>query len=233
MCTRLRWFAIGISLWLLTPTMSNGQIATNFYEPEMAGKFTNIHPSKSYKTITIQHGSFEDRMQEDEVRLQQGKPFRYGQPLPTSISFKDGNWTTFKDKKIWQVMVTSEDAYTLGVMFSRLQLAPEAELFVYNPTQTIVVGPINSENLHYNQLNTDFVEDDSVIIELIEPINTKMPSTLYVNNIIHRYCDPNKLEFEFLIESPFGTSLTDIPEDSVQKIYVNVISVSSTMDFYL
>ena len=44
MCTYLRTLALGLCLVVCAPFLSVGQIATNFYEPDMAVALGMVHP---------------------------------------------------------------------------------------------------------------------------------------------------------------------------------------------
>lgn len=94
---------------------------------------------------------------------------------------------------VWRSKVKSPGAFTLNLGFTTFKLPPSAQLFIYNPQQTDVLGPFTrSDNETHLQLWTPIIEGDEVVIELqVRPEEVK-DIHLVLSRINHDFKDITK-----------------------------------------
>lgn len=100
-----------------------------------------------------------------------------------------GNWFTGADgTRVWRLGIRSEGAYSINVLFSEYEIPEGAQLFLYNPDQTHILGAFNHlNNSELNKLPVSPVQGDELIIEYQEPANVPFHGRLKVGEVNHDY----------------------------------------------
>ncbi len=109
---------------------------------------------------------------EDEQYRKNGRPMRVAVQQNLSLDIvKAGSTSESNGYRIYRHEVLAPEAGGLSAVFDRLQLAEGARVFLYNAAQTVLIGPITSQQ---NTTNAPFtsghVTGDRLIIELQEPL---------------------------------------------------------------
>lgn len=116
-------------------------------------------------------------------------PFQFGKGIETSFNLSNsGKWFEHPNGRVWKLQITSPKAYSLNLIFNKLYLPENAQLFVYNPGRTMVFGPVTSKNnRNSNTILTDIIGGESIILELYEPMEVLNQSILEIRKVIHGY----------------------------------------------
>lgn len=90
--------------------------------------------------------------------------------------------------KIWRMGIYSKDALSINVLFSEYELPEGAQVFLYNPEQTNVLGSFTHlNNSDLGILPVSPVQGDRLIIEYHEPANAAFPGRLTIGEVNHAY----------------------------------------------
>ena len=120
-------------------------------------------------------------------------PWRFGENIEVDINPRDhGIWSeSANGYRSWHLGISSEGAYSLNLTFDQYKLPPGAELYVYNPEGTDVLGAFteknNQDDLYFA---TTLLAGDALIIEYIEPVDAMFPGILNLELVTHAYRDP-------------------------------------------
>lgn len=143
---------------------------------------------------------------EDETLNQKGNgPYRFGKNFSVNISpDNEGVWYSYPNgDRLWQIAIESPNAYSINLQFSYYNLPPEATLFVYNKSKTMVLGAFTHLNNQDDGLfATDLVKGDQIIVEYFEPFQVKGMGSFTISNVTHAYRNLFSDEFS----RGFGTS---------------------------
>lgn len=99
----------------------------------------------------------------------------------TSFTLADGT-------RVWRLGIRSAKAYSINVLFTEFELPEGAQLFLYNPDQTHILGSFNYlNNSELGILPVSPVQGDELIIEYQEPANVPFHGRLKVGEVNHDY----------------------------------------------
>lgn len=88
--------------------------------------------------------------------------------------------------QVWRLHIISEGAYSINLIFDEYQLDGNAQLFLYSPDRSMVLGSFTSENnSEAGVLATAPVEGDEVVVELIIPRGSD--AKLKIGSVNHDY----------------------------------------------
>lgn len=139
---------------------------------------------------------------EDEVNKKLDVPYRFGVSAKTNFSLENsGTWRPTAGGKVWQIQLTSPNAFSLNFQFDNFELADGAELILYNAERTMQIGPITSAQNNENKIfATDLLQGASVVVELFEPMSARTSSKLNISKVVHGYKN------QFLLAPGYGAS---------------------------
>jgi hypothetical protein len=167
---------------------------------------------KTFKTIsnykTIDTWKFETPdlvalKQEDELYDSSGeRPWRFGHNNYTELNIQNsGTWMDLKNGgRIWQLVLTCEDALTVNLSFTNTEIPEGNELYVYNPDKSFILGSFKQNHIYNGELGTELVPGNTVVIEYYIP-KENPEGFVNVNTVTHGYRTAN----EFM-EKAFGSS---------------------------
>lgn len=193
-------FTLTITLFLIFPFAFFSQIQGDGGVPKT---FKSI---KDYKTIDTWVFSTPDLValkQEDELYDDSGeRPWRFGHNNYTELNLDNsGTWKELANgDKIWQLVLTCEEALTVNLTFSNTHIPEGNELYVYNPEKTFILGSFNQNHLYNGELGTELVPGNTAIIEYYIPKENNLGS-LNVDKVTHGYRTANEF-----FEKAFGSS---------------------------
>lgn len=122
-----------------------------------------------------------------------GGPFRYGVELPVALGLEDaGRFETVPGtgELVWRLELCSPGAYSLGVLFSRFDLPPGAQVFLYDPARTELLGAYGESAENPNgMLAVQPLRGDRVVLEYVEPPGTRARPELAIGTLVHDYLD--------------------------------------------
>lgn len=122
---------------------------------------------------------------------QEGTPLSYSIYKDVNIDIKDkGTVTETAEGKIWQFRIESENARSLGIIFSQYHLPPGAKLFIYNKDQNKIYGAFTAKNnKEKGHLAIAEFPGNEMIIEYYEPLVVDFPGTIIIGKIGQAYRD--------------------------------------------
>lgn len=117
------------------------------------------------------------------------KPFRFASMVPCNINIKENaRVDKIGPGTVWRLGVVSENALSLYAEFSNFELPEGAELFLYNPKKTHVLGAFsNTNNKATGKFSVLPLAGDSLVVEYFEPKNATDTKPLILGQIGHDY----------------------------------------------
>lgn len=99
----------------------------------------------------------------------------------TSFTLADGT-------RVWRLGIRSAGALSINVLFTEYELPDGAQVFLYNPSQTHVLGAFTSaNNSSLEVLPVSPVYGDELIVEYLEPADAPFPGRLKIGEVNHGY----------------------------------------------
>jgi len=174
---------LSLILFILFSFVANAQIT----KTETPYYFTHDFPTE---ITVVETPTFDAQalLEEDKKEILI-KPYRFAKVFPVNINFKaksikkeDGN------NDVWILKIKSENAKSIGLVFSNIELPEGAKLFIYDENKTLLIGAItNQNNKNKKILPTTYLPTDEIIIEYSEPKNTENKADFIVSQISHDY----------------------------------------------
>ena len=143
---------------------------------------------------------------------------------------KDGNWNILDNgTRIWRMGLISSGAASMSIVLAQLDMPNGAKIFVYNPTQTQVLGAFGSENRNEQGiLPIRPLLGDSLIIEYQEPAQAAYNGSFCIEKVAHnRATNTFNSSNQCSPHAHFTDELTR-QKQAVCLLYV----VSSTQSYY-
>ncbi|WP_455629109.1 trypsin-like peptidase domain-containing protein [Parabacteroides chinchillae] len=100
------------------------------------------------------------------------------------------NFTLPDGTRVWRLGIRSPGAYSINILFTRYELPEGAQLFLYNPDRSQILGSFNQmNNSESGILPVAPVQGDELIIEYQEPAKAAFRGKLTVGEVNHAYRD--------------------------------------------
>lgn len=169
---------------------------------------------------------------EDETLNQKGNgPYRFGKNFDVNLNLNNsGSWFSYPNgDRLWQLAISSTNAYSINLQFGYYNLPPDAELFVYNASRTMVIGAFTHLNNQEDGLfATDLVQGDKIIVEYFEPAQVSGMGAFSISTVTHAYRNIFSDEFtkgfgtsgicQFNVACPLSTGWEDQVKSSVMLV---------------
>jgi len=117
-------------------------------------------------------------------------PFRYGYRYDTNINMNThGTWEILDNgDAIWRIIIESEDAYSIGLVYDNFILPEGTTFYVYNEDAGVIFGGYTAAN-NADTFSTPQLPGNTSILEYYEPANTQGNPNIVIDKIIHDYRD--------------------------------------------
>ncbi|MFB6342352.1 trypsin-like peptidase domain-containing protein [Saccharicrinis sp. FJH62] len=141
----------------------------------------------------------------DKIHL---KTLKFAESFPVDLTpDNSGVWSTLSDgSKVWRLLVSSEGAKSLNIIFSKYHIPSGAQLFIYNPEMTQILGSFTSANNKASGILPVMpLDGDKLIVEYIEPANVAFGGELEIGTINHDFMGINDILKDIPIGN-FGSS---------------------------
>lgn len=139
--------------------------------------------TKSIDSYLLPQPDVKVLLEEDAINDKSGNTFwRFAIHHTTNYTiYNSGSWEQLPDGgKIWRLNVSSKGALTLNLIFKDVVIPQGAELFIYNPEKTFVLGRFTQKHITEGQLGSEIIPGNSAIVELFLPKNIENAElTLY------------------------------------------------------
>ncbi|OIN58573.1 hypothetical protein BLX24_13440 [Arsenicibacter rosenii] len=174
---------------LVIPASLNAQVLTRRSASGISFDKSGIGGNQGSPMLVLPAIAVDQLMAEDEAATKMGVPFRFGTKRDADVTITtEGQRSESGGNRLYSYQIYSEGAYSLNLLFDRFHLIDGASLYIYNPGQTMVIGPITSaQNPANNQYWTDIIAGSQLIIELREPLSAAESSDLHLSGVVHGY----------------------------------------------
>jgi lysyl endopeptidase len=117
-------------------------------------------------------------------------PWRFGENI--SVAFNpdnSGSWHLLNNgDRVWRLGLQSPGALSINLTFDRYRLPPGAELYVYTPDRSGVIGAFTDYNHQEDGwFATTLLTGDAVVVEYFEPAGVSFPGELNLATLTHGY----------------------------------------------
>ena len=180
----------GLVLCFLVATLAaNAQVITQRFPAGNKAPATVIGLQGQTPSLTLPAVDVAALTTEDLLRIKAQQPYRFGKNLPVDISLTQaGSITQRAEFQVYQYQLYAPGAYSLNLIIDQLQLAPGAELYLYDPGLTMLIGPITEkQNLQSGEFWSDLIQGEHLILELHQPLNAPSASQVHVSSVVHGY----------------------------------------------
>jgi len=140
--------------------------------------------------IKLPNINLEALILEDEIeQMDKSIPFRFGSPFEVNYNLNNsGEWIETDLGRIWRLSITSEDAYSINLIYNRFVLPDGAEMFIYDEDMTTILGAFTSaNNKEYETFSTAPTKGETTIIEYFEPYDSEFNGELSIGSVVHGY----------------------------------------------
>jgi hypothetical protein len=157
-------------------------------------------PLSNVMTRSYQHDLFEEMPAFDldgELRaednaqaggLRGGYRFAYKFMTDFNSDNSGASFTLPGGDRVWRLGIRSRGALSINVLFTEYELPEGAQVFLYNPSQTHILGAFNHlNNSPLGLLPVSPVSGDELIVEYIEPAGAAFRGRLTVGEVNHGY----------------------------------------------
>ncbi|MDD9893793.1 MAG: hypothetical protein OXT49_09865, partial [Gammaproteobacteria bacterium] len=113
-------------------------------------------------------------------------PLVIGTSRDYRISMSQGQRFKAGDKQVWQLKIQSPASAATSLHFDRFELAPDQQLWIYNPNGSSQYGPYTAAHRNqYGQLWSPAVEGETIVVELHS--QEKTDTALNIAAVNHSY----------------------------------------------
>ena len=118
-------------------------------------------------------------------------PLKYGITIPTNFILANGNYTQTSSGIVWTLSIkVTGGAKNIGLTFDSLHLSPNAQLYLYNVSKTILLGPVKAQNLGQSTVLTAPACRDSILyVYIIETDSSSFHSSFFISKLIAGFVD--------------------------------------------
>ena len=120
------------------------------------------------------------------------KPYKFAETIYVDLNIRNsGNWTTLEDgSSLWQLKITSYEAYSLNLIYDTFHIPPGAEFFLYSENRDMILGAFTDSNHKpHGGFSTAPVIGESIILEYNQPENSNFDGEISISSIAHDYTD--------------------------------------------
>lgn len=208
-----------VIIWCIPSVLFSQVLTQRFAKGEAVEKGVKIKKEiTSGSIIELPKVDIEKLLMEDAEVAGEDVPYRFGYGFDTSYSLKDGEWDNVEGGRLWSLCFKSNGAVSLNFIFNDFSLPDGAFLNIVNSDETIVYGPVTSDNIPQDRFFlSDVIPDSMVTIYLFEPESQKGKSTLIIKKVVHGYRD--YYEINDGLGSPGNSATCNIPVENGYPTY--------------
>jgi len=160
---KIRWFGA----WLLTAAWIGNAVAADAVVPTAFG--AHVMPLSKVESTSLPLLDRAAIAREDAADESRGTAPRFAIPRKLGITPQaHGAWENVDAQtRLWRYRITSHDAQSLNIGFTRFWLPRSARVLIYSPDGSKLRGPITAaDNAPYKQYWTPTVSSPEVVVEL-------------------------------------------------------------------
>jgi hypothetical protein len=144
--------------------------------------------SLSEKMVKMPLFDVKKELAEDE-KFRNDKSLKFAHSFPVSLTPQNsGEWYDIDGYRVWQLVIQSQGAYSLNIIFSKFSIPEGARLFVFNKEKNLILGAFTSQNNKpYKKLAVYPLPGDELIVQYEEPYDAAFNGELEIGEINHDY----------------------------------------------
>ncbi len=157
----------------------------------------NKQLSNEIEEVLMPSFDYEALLKEDAKNMMK-QAYRFAKVFPVNYTMENSGTTHIDDagNKIWRLKISSQNAFSLALIFRNFEIPDMSELYIYTPDETYIFGAITSKNNKKDKiLPTAHIPSDEIIVEYFEPKNVEFKGNFYISDVSHNYRDDNKSEW--------------------------------------
>jgi len=176
----------------------------------------------------------EQIIEQDQIEQQsnQMKPYKFAESINVDLNMDNsGNWTILEDgSSIWQLKITSYDAYSLNLIYDVFNIPPGAEFFLYSEDHTMILGAFTDFNHKpHGGFSTAPVKGETIILEYNQPENSILNGEISISSIAHDYTNIfSKNSFRGYGDSGSCNNNANCPEFSIWQDQISSVAMILT-----
>jgi hypothetical protein len=145
--------------------------------------------SVQFQDNVLKMPSFDVALYDNSSDPDNFKTLKFAHSFPVSITPGNaGSWHETDGFSVWHLMVESDGAYSLNIIFSKFYLPEGARLFIFDKEKKVILGAFTSDNNKpYKKLAISPLPGDKLIIQYEEPINATFRGELEIGEINHDF----------------------------------------------
>jgi V8-like Glu-specific endopeptidase len=183
--TKTLKFSLALVLVITLMSISaHSQVVTRRLMKPDQSREVDIKQLRFYSSELPNQKELNSKMEEQVAR---GEDPVFGHPVPVDVTIRNDEWKRDikKGVRIWQTGISSKGAKALTVSFDKLTLLEGSEIFIYNISRTTVMGPITHSQVRNSAYLTDWIDGDSLIVEVVEPFRNFRTTSLHIKSLLH------------------------------------------------
>lgn len=99
-----------------------------------------------------------------------------------------GEWYKVNNYRIWQLQINSDQAKSIGLVFSKYYLPEGARLFLFDPDKQVVMGAFTSRNNKpHKRMATFPLPGDMLFLQYEEPVDAPFKGELQLAEVNHDF----------------------------------------------
>jgi len=137
--------------------------------------------------INVQQIIEEERIEQESNQM---KPYKFAETIYVDLNMENsGTWTILEDgSSVWQLKITSYDAYSLNLIYDLFNIPPGSEFFLYSEDRAMVLGAFTDFNHKpHGGFSTAPVKGETVILEYNQPENSIFDGEISIHSVAHDY----------------------------------------------
>lgn len=178
---------IACALLLLGATCLSAQIPVGGTPPSLESDQRGLFPALKDQRQVLPGLDLNKVLMED----QQGPDVRFAAPMAVDYSLaQNDNWTELPNgDRVWRLYVQSREAKALIAYYEDFYLPPGAELYMYTPDGTQVLGPFTDRDNPSvgGRFMTGLLYGEEAVIEYLEPAAARDAGHFRIHRIDHAY----------------------------------------------
>ena len=182
----MRYLMTKIFFTILTFNILLAQISLEKTPKSLLFDLNNSIPDIAMPTIN------EDILwQQDMIENDKNIPFRFGAPIDVSFNLNNsGLWEETELGRVWRLSITSDNAYSINLLYDRFIIPDGAEMFVYDENMNTVLGAFTSlNNKAHETFSTAPTKGSNTIVEYFEPYDADFNGEIQISRVVHAYKD--------------------------------------------
>ncbi|MCW5911410.1 MAG: T9SS type A sorting domain-containing protein [Cyclobacteriaceae bacterium] len=131
------------------------------------------------------------REAEEEESLGVGLPFKFGKSVIVNHTLSNsGTWFEIDSGRVWKLKIECEEAFSISLIFNKLNLTKGTQLFIYNQDGSMLYGPITTGVITKSgKFKSDIIRGDALILELFEPKKETGKNILHLSKVVYGFRD--------------------------------------------